>query len=109
MCDSNLLDHFAREAQIFFEKMDFDQTRPDSIGGAIQAVIANDLKGLQGLSEKGHSMRICDNRGYTPLHHAVQMGHINCIKWLIQQGKYTVTLNLYLLTAGNGNRTKKYV
>ena len=71
----------------FVGKMDFDQTRPDSIGGAIQAAINNDLKGLQGLSEKGHSMRICDNRGFTPLHHAIQMGHIECIEWLIQQGK----------------------
>ena len=56
--------------------MDFDQTRPDSIGGAIQAAINNDLKGLQGLSEKGHSMRICDNRGaHSHPHQASIMGY----------------------------------
>ena len=67
--------------------MDFDQTREDSFGGAIQAVIANDLRKLQDLSRKGKSMRICDNRGLTPIHHAVRLGHIDCIEWLICQGK----------------------
>ena len=78
--------------------MDFDQTREDSFGGAIQAVIANDLRKLQDLSRKGKSMRICDNRGLTPLHHAVRLGHIDCIEWLICQGKrklHCVTKSLF--------------
>ena len=70
--------------------MDFDQTREDSFGGAIQAVIANDLRKLQDLSRKGKSMRICDNRGLTPIHHAVRLGHIDCIEWLICQGKRSI-------------------
>ena len=70
--------------------MDFDQTREDSFGGAIQAVIANDLRKLQDLSRKGKSMRIFDNRGMTPIHHAVRLGHIDCIEWLISQGKRSI-------------------
>ena len=83
--------------------MDFDQTRPDSIGSAIHAAIANDVSALQKLSAKGHSMRICDNRGWTPLHHAVELGHHECIEWLIRQGIDHDLCNILNLKEIRGN------
>ena len=67
----------------------FDQTYPDSLVSAIQAVHANDTEALSRLASQGRSMRVSDNRGMTPLHYAALLGHTHCLDWLLLKGNMT--------------------
>nr|XP_008196683.1 PREDICTED: uncharacterized protein LOC103313928 [Tribolium castaneum] len=50
----------------------FDYVDPYVLSPQIQAVLENDIVGLRRLLQEGKSVNINDNKGNTPLHHAVQ-------------------------------------
>ena len=76
--------------QLILMAVIFDQTRPDSISSVTRAVVENDFDSLVNYISKGHSMRICDNKGWTPLHHAINAGtsHRRMVEFLLNIGKF---------------------
>ena len=64
----------------------FKQTYDDSIANVIQAVQANNVDALKELASQGRSLRISDNRGWTPLHYAALLGYTECLDWLLSKG-----------------------
>lgn len=48
------------------------------------AAADGDIDEVRKLLEKGISVNQCDEEGYTPLHWAVQEGHLSVVKLLIE-------------------------
>ncbi|XP_075223019.1 uncharacterized protein LOC142325317 [Lycorma delicatula] len=66
--------------------MNFAERNPLSVS-SLTAAVENDTRDvLQDLIKKGRNVNIIDNRGWTPLHEAALLDHIECIKILLEAG-----------------------